>query len=78
MLENKEIEQALTDRAKASPEIARQISGICEGNYREALQLMQHAGEDWQSLLRDWLNATLKGGPIAQIKFSEEVSKWLK
>ena len=75
MLENKEIEQALTDRAKASPEIARQIAGICEGNYREAIQLMQHAGEDWQSLLREWLNATLKGGPIAQIKFSEEVSK---
>ena len=75
MLENMEIEQALTDRAKASPEIARQIAGICEGNYREAIQLMQHAGEDWQSLLREWLNATLKGGPIAQIKFSEEVSK---
>ena len=75
LLENKELEQALIERAKAAPEIARQIAGICEGNYREALQLMQHAGEDWQSLLREWLNATLKGGPIAQIKFSEEVSK---
>ena len=75
MLENREVEDALINRAKVDPDKARQIAGICEGNYREALQLMQHADEDWQSLLREWLNATLKGGPIAQIKFTEEVSK---
>ncbi|MES2328349.1 MAG: hypothetical protein V4539_02025 [Bacteroidota bacterium] len=75
MLENREVEKALIERAKAAPDTARQIAGICEGNYREALQLMQHADEDWQSLLREWLNATLKGGPIAQVKFTEDVSK---
>ena len=75
MLENTEIEEALQTRAKATPETARQVAGICEGNYREALQLLQHADEDWQSLLREWLNAALKGGPIAQVKFVEEVSK---
>lgn len=75
LLENSEVEQALAERAKASIETARQIAGISEGNYREALQLLQHADEDWQSLLREWLNATLKGGPIAQVKFTEEVSK---
>lgn len=75
MLENRDVEQALIERAKAAPDTARQIAGICEGNYREALQLLQHADEDWQSLLREWLNATLKGGPMAQVKFVEEVSK---
>lgn len=75
LLENRDVEQALVERAKAAPETARQIAGIAEGNYREALQLLQHADEDWQSLLRDWLNATLKGGPMAQVKFTEEVSK---
>ncbi|MBN8719173.1 MAG: DNA polymerase III subunit delta' [Sediminibacterium magnilacihabitans] len=74
-LENNEVEQALVERAQASVETARQIAGISEGNYREALQLLQHSDEDWQSLLRDWLNATLKGGPLAQVKFTEEVSK---
>jgi len=69
------VEDALLTRAKASPETARQIAGICEGNYREALQLLQHAEGDWQSLLREWLNATLKGGPVAQVKFTEEVNK---
>lgn len=75
MPDDKEIEDALINRAKASPETARQISAIAEGNYREALQLLQHAEEDWQSLLRDWLNATLKGGPLAQIKFTAEISE---
>ena len=75
MPENSDIEQALISRANANPDTARQIAGICEGNYHEALQLLQHADEDWQSLLRDWLNAALKGGPMAQVKFVEEVSK---
>lgn len=75
MLEAKDVEQALISRANTTSEIAHQIASICEGNYRDALQLLQHSEEDWQSLLREWLNATLKGGPVAQIKFSEEVSK---
>ena len=75
MPENNEIATALIERAKASDETANQIAGICEGNYHEALQMLQHADEDWQSLLREWLNAALKGGPIAQVKFVEEVSK---
>ncbi len=48
---------------------------MSEGNYRESLQLVQHAGEDWQSLLREWLNAIMKSGPIAQVKWIEEISK---
>src|SRR5581483_4046607 len=56
-------------------EQARQIALIAEGNYREALQLMQHADEDWQSMLREWLNAILKNGPIAQVKWIDDISK---
>ena len=75
MLQIDDVEKALISRANAAPDTAHQIASICEGNYREALQLLQHAEEDWQSLLREWLNATLKGGPVSQIKFTEEVSK---
>ncbi len=74
-LEIKDIEQALINRNNTAPETARQTAIISEGNYHEALQLLQHAGEDWQSLLREWLNATIKGGPVAQIKWVEEMSK---
>lgn len=75
MLDTKEIETALIERANTNPPNAAQIAAICEGNYREALQLLQHNEEDWQSLLKEWLNSTLRGGPIAQIKFTEDISK---
>ncbi len=74
-LETKDIEAALIQRAGISPEQASQVAPIAEGNYREALQLLQHAEDDWQSLLRDWLNAIVKTGPAAQVKWVEEISK---
>ena len=74
-LTNQEITTALVERAKMAEDPARQIALIAEGNYREALQPMQHADEDWQSLLREWLNSILKNGPIAQVKWIDEVSK---
>jgi DNA polymerase-3 subunit delta' len=37
--------------------------------------LLQHGDEDWQGLLRDWLNTILKTGPVAQVKWIEEISR---
>lgn len=75
VLETAAIEEALISRNKTEPAIARQVAGVSDGNYREALQLVQHAEEDWQSLLREWLNAIMKTGPIAQTKWVEEISR---
>jgi DNA polymerase III subunit delta' len=74
-LENTAIATALEERAHINANHAHQIAGIAEGNYREALQLLQHAEEDWQNLLREWLNALLKTGPAAQVKWIEEIAK---
>ncbi|MBS1932642.1 MAG: hypothetical protein JST96_01485 [Bacteroidetes bacterium] len=74
-LETPDIETALIERTKTAPDQARQVASISEGNYREALQILQHADEDWQGLLREWLNAVLKTGPVAQVKWIEEISK---
>ncbi len=74
-LDTKDIEEALIERAKIAADKARQVASISEGNYREALQLLQHAEQDWQGLLRDWLNTILKTGPTAQVKWIDEVSK---
>lgn len=74
-LETTAIEKALIERNKTDAAVARQVASVSEGNYREALQLVQHSDEDWQSLLRDWLNAIMKTGPIAQTKWVEEISK---
>ncbi|MEO5593997.1 MAG: hypothetical protein ABIR15_12830 [Chitinophagaceae bacterium] len=70
-----QVGDALTERAKIAPDQARQIASISEGNYREALQLIQHAEEDWLDLLREWLNAILKTGQVAQVKWIEEIGK---
>ena len=74
MLETTDIESALIDN-KIDPLKARQVAATAEGNYREALQLLQHAEEDWQGILRDWLNSIIKTGPIAQTKWVEETSR---
>ncbi len=74
-LEPKDIEEALISRNKTAAGIARQVASVSEGNYREALQLVQHAEEDWQTLLREWLNAILKTGPVAQTRWVEEISR---
>jgi DNA polymerase-3 subunit delta' len=74
-LETAAIEKALIERNNTPASLAAQVAPLCEGNYREALQLVQHAEEDWQVLVRDWLNAMLKTGPVAQTKWVEEISR---
>lgn len=73
-LEPDEIEAALISRSDIAPELARQTASLSEGNYHQALQLLQHAGEDWQATLREWLNVMLKTGPLSQVKWVEEIS----
>ena len=73
--DTEDIATALMERAKLPAEQARQIAVLCEGNYHEALQLIRHADDDWQAVLREWLNAILKTGPVAQVKWIEEISK---
>jgi DNA polymerase III subunit delta' len=70
-----DIEQALMQRDHLAADQARQLSSISEGNYREAQRLLEHAGENWEVSLRDWLNTILKSGPSAQVKWVEEISK---
>jgi DNA polymerase-3 subunit delta' len=70
-----EIQDALVSRAGVAPEQARQLAAVSEQNYREALSQLQHAQDDWLGILREWLNAILKTGPIAQVKWVEEISK---
>ncbi|RXK60373.1 hypothetical protein ESA94_07845 [Lacibacter luteus] len=73
-IEISDVAVALQQRSKLSETQSMQLAAVSEGNYREALQLIQHAEEDWQSLLREWLNAILKTGPIAQVKWVDTIS----
>jgi len=74
-LTTQEIEAALIQKGHIEPEKAAQIAAISDGNYREALHLLQHSDADFLTQIREWLNAILKGGPLAQMKWVEETSK---
>jgi DNA polymerase III subunit delta' len=71
-LESGEVETALLQHTDAAR--ARQVAALCNGNYHEALHLLQHADDDWLRLLRECLNAALKTGPVAMVKWTEQAA----
>lgn len=73
--ETSEIEAALIAKG-IDEQKATMAAGVSDGNFREALTLAKEEGSnDWQTLLRDWLNAMLRGGPVAQVKWIDHISK---
>ena len=70
-----DIQIALQQRENIDLQKAIQIAATAEGNYHEALQQLQHADDDWEVLLRGWLNSILKTGPAAQVKWVEIAAK---
>ena len=74
-LSTSSIEKALIERANIAPEKAAQVALMADGNYREALHLLQHSDADFLAQIREWLNAILKNGPVAQAKWVDETSK---
>ena len=74
-LSHLDIESALVSRAGANEKTAKQLSGLAGGNYREALQLLQHAEEDWQEVARDWLKFINRQQIAEQIKWIDDMSK---
>ena len=70
-LSSLDIESALELRQGIPMQKAQQVAAISSGNYHEALQQLQHAEDDWEVLLRDWLNSIVKTGPAAQVKWIE-------
>jgi DNA polymerase-3 subunit delta' len=54
---------------------AMSVAAMSNGNLREAMQQLNDADQDWQELLREWLNAMLKNGPAAQVQWVEQISK---
>lgn len=75
LLSNEEIEVALELRAGVKIDKARQIAILSEGNYREALHLLQHEESDWQAMLREWLNLVVKKNLAGQVKWVDDMSK---
>lgn len=75
LLTNTEIEVALEIESGVKIEKAQQIAALSEGNYREALQLLQNVEDDWQLILREWLNMLVKKNLAGQVKWIDDMSK---
>ena len=75
LLSDGEIEAALELRAGVPIEKAHQIAILSEGNYREAVQMLQHIENDWQGTLREWLNLIVKKNYGGQVKWIDDISK---
>lgn len=74
-LSNADVEKALIKNYSVQPESATQIAAISEGNFREALLLLQTPEEDLLLKVREWLNVTVKNSVNAQIKWIDEISR---
>ena len=74
-LSDAEVEEALISKEGSEKKIAKQIAIMSEGNYHEAIQQLHTNEDNWEIVLRDWLNTIIKTGPAEQIKWIEEISK---
>jgi len=70
-----DIENILIGKYKVATEKALQIAAISEGNFREALLLLQNSDEGLLMTIREWLNITVKNNVPLQVKWIDDVSK---
>lgn len=70
-----DIESTLELKHGVAMKKAQQIAAVSNGNMREAIIHLGNSEDDWENLLRDWMNSIIKTGPVAQLKWVEEIAK---
>lgn len=70
-----DIENILIEQYQVANEKALQIAAISEGNFREALLLLQNSDEGLLMTIREWLNITVKNNVPLQVKWIDDVSR---
>jgi DNA polymerase-3 subunit delta' len=75
LLKEEDIRLGLINIQEMEASKAQMIAHFCDGNFREAALQLKHSDDQWDVLLRDWLNSILKTGPLAQLKWVEEAAK---
>jgi DNA polymerase-3 subunit delta' len=58
-MDTADIANALSQLKGLDEQKALQIALVSGGNFHDALSLLQHHEDNWNGMLRDWLNATL-------------------
>lgn len=72
--EDEEVEKYLVDKG-AEPRQAAQAASVAGGNIREALKGVGNNDEDWQKIVRSWLNAIYQNKVESQTKWIDEVNQ---
>ncbi len=74
-LSDPEIGNILIEKYGVAPEKASQVAAMADGNFREALLLLQNSDEGLLTSIKEWLNVTLKNNVTSQIKWIDDMSK---
>jgi DNA polymerase-3 subunit delta' len=73
LFSNDEIRDTLINNYNVTPGRATKVASLCEGNFREALQLLETAEDDFQRHIREWMHVILKNNVSAQLKWLDEI-----
>lgn len=76
VIESNALIEALIENQQVTREVASQTAAIAAGNYREALLIIRETEEDWQSILANWLNFSIKKMLAEQVIWIDEISKF--
>jgi DNA polymerase-3 subunit delta' len=74
-LHDEEIEQALVAHTHMTPERARGLAFLADGNYHRATQLAEQEGNDDAALFLDWLRKCWKGHGVELTRQAEVLSQ---
>lgn len=70
-----DIANALTERLGIEPRRAEQVSALAKGSYSEALEMVQHVGNDMLPAAKELLNGVFASKGLLISKFAEDFSK---
>ena len=73
-VETEAIAKSLGNRFELDAETALQTAQVSEGNFGEALRLVQETDKDWQGEIRSWLNMTLQNRAAEQVKWIDKTN----
>ena len=74
-LREAELVEGLIEKHRLEKEKAHHIAMLSNGSFFEAENLLQHDGESWEYVLKQWLNAIIKTGPADELAWVENMAK---
>jgi len=78
LLHHREVQIALTEREGVAENQAFQTAHLADGDYNEALQLLNNTGSDNEYLFRQWMDTCRSGLGASQPNHLEMLKEWIE